>query len=107
MSEVRLTFAATDFGAVSEALINMGVSFRVDPLRAIPAEPAGPAPAAPRAQPRGKAASTRKKQLAARPQQQRETAPVSAADRLREAISRNQPSDSRPSSPPGAPAEDN
>ncbi len=101
MSEVRLTFAATDFGAVSEALINMGVSFRVDPLRAaVPVDPDRAAPAAPaRAQTRRKAPAARKTPAAGKAARVRETRPASAADRLREAITRSQPPAETPAFP--------
>jgi hypothetical protein len=34
MREYRLTFATENFGAISQALVDMGVSFRVEPMEA-------------------------------------------------------------------------
>jgi hypothetical protein len=84
MSEVRLTFSTGDFSAVSQALIEMGVSFRVDPLTRPPEEESEPAPV--RAQPKSKPAQKKAKAgKASRPSQERS---VTAAERLRDAISR-------------------
>jgi hypothetical protein len=87
MSEVRLTFSTGDFSAVSQALIRMGVSFRVDPLTRLPEEEPGEV-AASRGQPRSKPAARKAKAAKpSRPQDTR-TATATAAERLREAISR-------------------
>jgi hypothetical protein len=85
MSEVRLTFSTGDFSAVSQALIRMGVSFRVDPLMKPPEEEPDEA-AQVRAQPKSKPAA--KKAKAAKPSRPQDSRAATAAERLREAISR-------------------
>ncbi len=85
MNEVRLTFSMGDFGVVSQALIEMGVSFRVDPLTPPQEEARGEAPLA-RAQPKAKPAA--KKAKSTKPSRQQDSRTATAAERLREAISR-------------------
>jgi hypothetical protein len=85
MSEVRLTFSTGDFGAVSQALIEMGVSFRVDPLTP-PTDEARSDTPLPRAQTKSKPAARKSKP--AKPSRPQDTRAATAAERLREAISR-------------------
>lgn len=84
MSEVRLTFSTGDFGAVSRALIEMGVSFRVDPLTK-PIDETNPEALPVRAPAKNKPAA--KKAKPTKPSRPQERS-VTAAERLREAISR-------------------
>ena len=101
MKEFRLTFAAEDFAAVSQALVAMGVSFHVEPVGIGPAE--GPvaeaeAPATARVV-RGAVKGARKASPTRQAKHSRaakaETpalpanAPTGGADRLREAIARS------------------
>ena len=47
MKEIRITFSGEDFAAVSKSMIDLGVSFQVEPVE--PADEAAPSsPAAPR-----------------------------------------------------------
>jgi hypothetical protein len=98
MKEIRLTFRAEDFGAVSQALIGLGVGFRVEPVEEAPAEPVGPG-AAP-AQPvlKRRAAKKAAAKPAGRKPASGETL-LTGADRLRSALTRK-PTDLAPSSPP-------
>jgi hypothetical protein len=103
MKEIRLTFRADDFGAVSQTLIGMGIGFRVEPVEDAPAEAVAPraAPAQPilkrRAAKKGTKASVKK------PPPPGETL-LTGADRLRSALVRKAP-DLAPASPPADAAE--
>ena len=101
MKEFRLTFAAADFAAVSQALVAMGISFHVEPVGTssgeAPVTDAG-APAAARGVP-GPARRARKTAPARPAKQSRANNPetpvspanpsAGGADRLREAIARS------------------
>jgi hypothetical protein len=99
MKEIRLTFRAEDFGAVSQALIGLGVGFRVEPVEEAPAEPVGPS-AAP-AQPilKRRAAKKAAAKPASRKPPARDETLLTGADRLRSALARK-PADLASSSPP-------
>jgi hypothetical protein len=66
MREYRLTFTTENFGAISQALVDMGVSFRVEPMEApgltapseVPAKPRAPAKKPAKAAPKKKAAGS-------------------------------------------------
>jgi hypothetical protein len=100
MGEIRLTFETRDFGAISQVLIDRGISFRVEPMMGAEGEPvrashaAGGEPRRP-AKAAAKGAKSRRGQASG---QRAEAA--SGADRLREAIARNLSSVA-----PGVPAE--
>jgi hypothetical protein len=89
MRELRLTFSAGDFGAVSQVLVEMGIAFHVEPMEA-PAPEADAAVPAPAAQRRRPAKRTRKpgRKTAAQASEGGE-APVSAVSRLRAALTQN------------------
>jgi hypothetical protein len=89
VNEIRLTFRSEDFGPVSKVLVDMGVSFRVEPLTdAEPEAPrAKPPPPAPRKAPRK---AGRKAAAPPRHATRSEDRIVTGADRLREAVIRNQ-----------------
>jgi hypothetical protein len=93
MGEIRLTFQTRDFGAISQALIDMGISFRVEPVKGDEGEAArAPAPQPPGAETRRPAKATGKsggKAARAKPSRKGEDRQVTAADRLRDAIARN------------------
>jgi hypothetical protein len=108
MKEVRLTLNAEEFGAVSQVLIDMGVGFRVEPIGSKAPE-TGP-PLAGKSPPARRRKTSRK---TAKPAAKRDALAPSGADRLREAITRNQtgaapgaaplPGLSYPSAPAGEP----
>ncbi len=93
MKELRVTFASDRFNAVSQVLIDMGISFSVEPVDDAPPElvaaHAAPAPATRR---RKTAKATAKTAVAAKRRAARTTAdaPAPGAHRLREAIARRQ-----------------
>ena len=92
MNEIRLTFRTRDFGAISQVLVEMGIGFTVEPAKE-PADDVVPAaaarePAGQRPKPPKKAAKAVK---AGGTKGSAKGAPLSLADRLREAATRNQP----------------
>ena len=105
MNEIRLTFSTHDFGAISQMLVDLGISFRVEPMKGLEAETV--MPTARMAPPPARAAAKKPARGggagAQRPtkSQRSEGRGVSAADLLRQAITRNQAS--VPPPPPEAP----
>lgn len=101
MREIRLTFNADDFGAVSKILVDMGIGFTVEPVREPEAEieAAVPRATAPPTAPRRKAAR-KKPKAAAKSPSKRESVPVSGADRLREALTRRPADEPSPTEVP-------
>ena len=109
MTELRLTFASEGLAAVSQVLIDMGISFRVEPVALArsreEAAPAGePAPAAKRRVP---AKSTRKTASKAkrttRPEKpSAEETAAQGAERLRAAIARSGTGYRSPLEPPAS-----
>jgi hypothetical protein len=97
MKEFRLTFAAEDFAAVSQALVAMGVGFHVEPIASTPTGPEVTVRQPPSvAKARGPAKGARKAPAAHRTKQSKPDTPVpptgtqiGAADRLREAIGKS------------------
>ncbi|MEO8668428.1 MAG: hypothetical protein ABI399_07930 [Bauldia sp.] len=87
MSDIRLTFRSEDFPSVSQMLVELGVGFRVEPNVEGVAEVARPKPVVPPA-PARKAVQKRKP--VAQPRSPARADQLTAADRLREAIIRNQ-----------------
>ena len=97
MKEVRLTFGADNFGAVSQALIDMGIGFRVELIdvpakQAAPTRVSQPAPATKwrRSTKKGRTeagAGAGKKNADRHPS--RPDVAASGAERLREAVSRS------------------
>ncbi len=90
MKEVRLTFASEGFEAVSKVLVEMGLSFRVEPVG--PAARQAAAEAAPAAKPRapaGPARKTSKAKRAARPAKAPAAGDTTGAERLRAAIAQS------------------
>jgi hypothetical protein len=61
MREYRLTFATEDFGAISQILVDMGVSFRVEPIEAAAIKPSPPRIAEPASTKRSPARKAAKK----------------------------------------------
>ena len=90
MREIRLILNSDDFSAVSQTLIEMGIGFRVEPRSAFEAPSAETAasPAPTPEKPKGGKAS---KKPAAKPTAKRDRKPTTGAERLRSALSRNQP----------------
>ena len=89
MNELRLTFSSEGFAAVSQLLVDMGLSFRVEPVAAAKEEAAptlGNAPTPVKAA-RQRAAKTKKLAHAAKPPTSGD-AVVPGAERLRAAIAR-------------------
>jgi hypothetical protein len=95
MREIRVTLKAEDFGMVSQALIGLGVGFRVEPADEAPAETATAHPDAP---PVLKRRAAKKAARPARRPQRGETL-LTGADRLRSALVRK-PADLAPAGPP-------
>ena len=85
MKEIRLTFGSDDFGAVSNALVDLGVSFHVEPLDGRMAESV-PAAARPTPPVRRRASPKKAGKKSARRAPKHENVPVSGADRLRQAV---------------------
>jgi hypothetical protein len=87
MKEYRLTFATDNFGAISQILVDMGVSFRVEPMEAAASGAiqarAGEAPAKARS-PAKKPAKTAQKKA------KRDEAPIAGAARQLERWSRGE-----------------
>jgi hypothetical protein len=98
MKEYRLTFATENFGAISQALVDMGISFHVEPIEA-----AGRAPAdASDAQLRGAARKSAKAPARKKPSRSArhgDDSPVAGAQRQLERWSRGE----REAGPLGAP----
>lgn len=94
MKELRLTFRADDFGAVSQILVDMGIGFRVEPIEG-PAAEAAPAHAShpPATRRRRSAKKTRKPGSPAKAagveSSARGDVPASGVNRLRAAIAQN------------------
>lgn len=101
MKEFRLTFTTDNFGAISQVLVDMGISFRVEPIEAAFAE-AAPARAShpPAAKRRRSTKKTAKAGAVAKPA--RAEKPATRADRLREAMTRGRTTADQP--PFGPPA---
>ena len=95
MKEIRLTFRADDFAAVSQALIGLGVGFRVEPVDEAPVETATAHPDTP---PVLKRRAAKKAAKPARKPPRGESLPT-GADRLRSALVRK-PADLAPAGPP-------
>jgi hypothetical protein len=95
MKEIRLTFRAEDFGTVSQALIGLGIGFRVEPVEEAPVEAVAPRTDTP---PVLKRRAAKKAAKPARKPPQGETL-LTGADRLRSALVRK-PADVAPASPP-------
>jgi hypothetical protein len=89
MKEIRLTLNADDFGTISQLLIDMGMSFRVEPLEDAAAQATTTRPAPSTASPRRQTPKKAGKARAKRPRK-RDEVPLSAADRLRKAIAQKQ-----------------
>jgi hypothetical protein len=90
MKEIRITFRSEDFAAVSKSMIDLGVSFQVEPVE--PAEDEGPRSQAPRGRPgRRKGGRTARSGAAAEPVETGRPAgrESSGADRLRAMVERN------------------
>jgi hypothetical protein len=89
MRELRLTFSAGDFGAVSQVLVDMGIAFHVEPMEAERGADT-PVAAAPVAARRRVAKKPRKgARRTAAPAASAGEAPVSAVNRLRAALTQN------------------
>ncbi len=104
MTDIRLTFAADGFEAVSKVLVEMGIGFHVEPV-ATPAKkepaPVAPTPAAPKRRAPAKAArKAAKPKRAAKPATADAEAP--GAERLRAAIARTGTPYRSPLEMPGA-----
>ncbi len=96
MKELRLTFAAERFGAVSQFLVDMGIGFSVEPVEAA-ARPAAPPRSDETPQPRRRQAkkaarksggAAKKAERAPKPPAPSETS-VAGAERLRAAVTRS------------------
>jgi hypothetical protein len=97
MKELRLTFKTADFGAISQVLIDRGISFQVEPIVEVKSEPAATRP------PR-RPAKKAKKTKAYKASQKRpggNDIPLAGAERLREALGRTTPPPSTEPPPPG------
>ena len=110
MTELRLTFASEGLAAVSQVLVDMGISFRVEPVGPAAQEEGASEAAAPvRRQAPAKPArkSSRKARRAApRPEKpQAEETPAAGAERLRAAIARGGAGYRSPLESPPSPAE--
>jgi hypothetical protein len=105
MKEIRLTLSADDFGAISQVLVDMGVSFRVEPLEGATEATAtrgSPSPTPSRGRTSRKARKAGPKQVS-----KRDEVPLSAADRLRKALAQKQATGGSASSiPTGQPTAD-
>ena len=91
MKEVRLTFASEGLEAVSKLLVDMGLSFRVEPVGPAVRQQAA-AEAAPAAKPRAPAKPARKAskaKRAARPAKPPAAGDATGAERLRAAIAQS------------------
>jgi hypothetical protein len=95
MKEIRLTFRVEDFAAVSQALLGLGVGFRVEPADEAPAETATAHADTP---PVLKRRAAKKAARPARRPPRGETL-LTGADRLRSALVRK-PADLAPAGPP-------
>ena len=95
MKEIRLTFGSDDFGAVSKALVDLGVSFHVEPLEGHMAESvaAGPRPTPPV---RRRASPKKAGRKNAKRGPKHENGAVSGADRLRQAVTGTHKTPARP-----------
>jgi hypothetical protein len=100
MKEIRLTFRADDFAAASQALIGLGIGFRVEPAEEAPAETAAAHPETPPVLKRRAAKKAAK--LPKKPP--RGETLLTGADRLRSALVRK-PGDLAPAGPPADAAE--
>ena len=89
MKELRLTFKTADFGAISQVLIDRGISFQVEPVAVAAAEAA---PVRDKPPPSRKPKKTKKK--SARPGR-----PAAGVERLREALGQGRASSSPPMPP--------
>jgi hypothetical protein len=94
MKELRLTFASEGFAAVSQVLVDMGLSFRVEPVGAATKEEAAPAmEVASAAKQRTPTKPARKSPAKAKRAAQHEKTPPEAmaagAERLRAAIAKS------------------
>ena len=95
MKEIRLTFRAEDFGTVSQALIGLGVGFRVEPVEEPPVETTTAHADTP---PVLKRRAAKKAAKPAGKPPRGESLPT-GADRLRSALVRK-PADLAPAGPP-------
>ena len=105
MNELRLTFSSEGFAAVSQLLVDMGLSFRVEPVAAAKEEAApalGNAPTSVKAA-RERTAKTKKLARAAKPPTSGD-AVVPGAERLRAAIARGGSAYRSLLEPPATPA---
>ncbi len=105
MTEIRLTFAAEGFEAVSKVLVEMGIGFQVEPIAATPKKEAAPAVEAPPpakkrapAKPARKASKPKRAARGQKPASDDAAAP--AAERLRAAIARSGTAYRSPLEPP-------
>ena len=89
MNEIRITFGSDDFPTISKVLIELGVSFRVEPVRGMASESAtGSAPRLVASAPR-KPAKKPPKGKPGKAESASPTRAVSLAERLRAATARN------------------
>jgi hypothetical protein len=106
MTELRLTFASEGFAAVSQVLVDMGLSFRVEPVGETARKEAAPAvEAAPAAKGRTPAKPARKSAAKAKRPVRSEKAPadeatLAGAERLRAAVARSGTAYRSPLEPP-------
>ena len=109
MTELRLTFASEGFAAVSQVLVAMGLSFRVEPVTsaAKKEEATTKSEATQPARRRAPAKSPRKSASKAKPASRPENPPAGesaaqGAERLRAAIARTGTGYRSPLEPPGS-----
>ncbi len=104
MKEYRLTFETENFGAISQALVDMGVSFRVEPMETARPKAAsvsvGEAAATPRRPAKKKSAKSAAKKKAGRAGSAKSN-PMANAERMLAGLARggSSPSAAEPSRP--------
>jgi len=97
MKELRLTFKTADFGAISQILIDRGISFQVEPVDVAAAEPASVRERTPASKPRRPAKKTKKASARKHARPEKPAAgglPLAGAERLREALGQGRTSSS-------------
>ncbi len=104
MNEIRLTFASEAFEAVARVLVEMGLSFRVEPVGTT-ARQERAAETAPAAKPQTPARTARKASKAKRAARPAKASPpadaaIPGAERLRAAIAKSGPAYRSPLEPP-------